>query len=233
MGPGLRVLVLVGVALSAAADGFAEQAPGSAYAIGGIVAAHQEGPTGVSNQTYKTAPGGTTLGWLAGVGVFVTRGVSVEGTFATTGLMSAREPSRYGMTFNEERRDRMLLLAARFHLPQWGPVRVEPVLGMAVTWPEASSQTERIVNWTTPQERVVQEPRIEHRLDTGIGVGFGCDVRLGRGRVALLPMLRVADTGVSGGTYDEGGNHVDIGPIYPGGYPRWTVMGGLAVRVDF
>jgi hypothetical protein len=227
-----RMLVLA-AALSVATTGLAEQRPGSVYAIGGIAAAHQAGPTGVSHQTYKTAPGGTTLGWQAGVGVFVTRSVSVEAGYATTGTMSAREPSRYGMTFNEERRDRILSLAARFHLPQWGPVRVEPVVGVGVTWPEASSQTERLVNWTTPQERVVQDPRIEHRLDTGVGVTFGCDLRLGRGRVALLPTFRVTDTGVSGGFYDETGDHIDIGPIYPGGYPRWTVMGGIALRVDF
>lgn len=225
--------VVAGVLLNVATAAFAEERPGTVYAIGGIAAAHQSGPTGESHQTYKTAPGGTTLGWLTSVGILVTSNFSVEAGFATTGTMTAREPSRYGMTFNEERRDRIFSFAARFHLPELGMVRVEPLVGVAITRPQASSQTERTLNWTTPQQRVVQDPRIEHELDTGVGVMLGCDVRIGRGRVTLLPTFRVFDTGVSGGSYDGTGADIDIGAIYPGGYPRWTMMGGLALRVGF
>jgi len=232
MGIAARPLA-AGVLLSVAATAFAGESPGSIYVVGGLVAAHQAGATGESHQTYKTAPGGTTLGGVASVGVFVTRHLGIEAGFATTGTMTAREPSRYGMTFNEERRDRMLTVATRFHLPQWGAVRVEPVVGVAFTWPHASSQTDRTLSWTTPPQQVVHDPPIEHDLDTGVGVTFGCDVRIGRGRASLLPTFRVTDTGVSGGSYDGIAPRTEIGSIYPGGYPRWTTMAGVALRVDF
>jgi hypothetical protein len=170
---------------------------------------------------------------LIGAGVFVASPMSIEAELASTGVMTARQPSRYGMTFNEERRDRFVSLAARFHLPKGARFRVEPVVGMVVTRPQAWSQTEYYMFWLTPQQLLVKEPRQQHRLDTTVGPTFGCDVRVGGRHAALLPYFRVSDTGVSHGFYSESSDHREIGAIYPGGYPKWTLRSGVAVRVDY
>jgi hypothetical protein len=230
---GLRSIAFVAAVLYSGPTAFAQERRGSVYLIGGIGLSHQAGPSGESPETYVTAPGGRTRGWSIGGGVFVASAISAEIELASTGLMTAREPSRYGMTFNEERRDRSVSFAARFYLPQAGRVRVEPVAGIAVTRPEAWSQTDYYMFWLSPQQVLVREPKIQHRLDTTFGLTFGCDVRIGGPRVALLPSFRVTDTGVSHGIYSEFSERREIGAIYPGGYPKWTVRSGVGVRVDF
>lgn len=233
MGPDLRSVVCGLAVLCSGATALAQGRPGSMYAIGGIELSHQAGPSGESRQTYVTAPGGTTRGWSIGGGVFVASPIGVEVEVSSTGWMVSRQPSRYGMTFNEERRDRFVSLAARFHLPQVARVRIEPVVGMVFTHPEAWSQTEYYRYWLTPQELLVMGPRQQHRLDTNMGLTFGCDARIGGRHVALLPSFRMADTGVSHGFYGDSSDRREIGAIYPGGYPRWTLRSGLAIRVDF
>jgi hypothetical protein len=233
VGSDLRSIVFGAAVLCSGATAFAQERPGSVYATGGIDLSHQAGPSGESPQTYVTAPGGNTRGWFIGGGVFVASAMSVEFELSSTGVMAARQPSRYGMTFNEERRDRFVSLAARFHLPQVARFRIEPVVGMVVTNPEAWSQTEYYMYWQTPQQLLVEGPRLQHRLDTKLGLTFGCDVRIGGGHVALLPSFRMSDTGVSHGFYDDSSDHREIEAIYPGGYPKWTLRSGVAVRVDF
>lgn len=233
MGSDLRSVVFGVAVLCSGATAFAQGHPGSTYAIGGIDLSHQAGPSGESPQTYVTAPGGSTRGWFIGGGVFVARAMSVEVELSSTGWMESRQPSQYGMTFNEERRDRFVSLAARFHVPQMARVRIEPVVGMVVTRPEAWSQTDYYTYWLTPQQLLVKGPRQQHRLDTKVGLTFGCDVRIGGRHAALLPSFRMSDTGVSHGFYDDSSDHREIGAIYPGGYPKWTLRSGVAVRVDF
>lgn len=229
----MRSIVLAAEMICLAGRALAQDRPGSVYLLAGIAVPHQPGPSGEVSETYVTAPGGTTRGWLVGGGVVVARRISVEGELSSTGVMAAREPSRYNMTFNEERRDRFVSVALRFSIPVSTAIRIEPVVGMVVTFPQASTQTDRYMYASTPQQVLVRDPRLDHRLDTGIGPTVGCDVRIGSGRVALVPSFRVADTGVSHGYYGGSAYHSDIGSIYPGGYPKWTVRGGLAVRVDF
>ena len=48
-----------------------------------------------------------------------------------------------------------------------------------------------------------------------------------------MPYFRFSDTGVSGGRYDESSDRREIGAIYPGGYPQWTIRAGAALRADF
>lgn len=214
------------------ATAFAQDRPGSVYILAGAALAHQPGPDGEASVTYVTAPGGTTLAWFAGGGVVMARWMTVEGEFSSTGIMDVREPSRYNMTFNEERRDRFLTVAARFSIPIATVARIEPVAGMVVTFPQAWFRTER-APFGTPQPVVISDPRQEHRLDTSIGPMVGCDLRIGRGRVTVLPSLRILGTGVSHGYYGDSSYHREIESIYPGGYPKWTIRSGLAMRVGF
>ena len=224
---GLIFAIAVAYATAAQAQG-----RGTIYLTGGAVVTHQDGPSGESPETYVTAPGGTTPGWLVGGGVFVADSVAIDAELSSTGWMTSRQPSRYGMTFNEERRDRFLAIAARLAFPAAGAVRVEPLAGVVFTWPEAWGQTERYANWLTPQQLLVVEPRQQRLLDTGLGILVGADLRIGSARVAVVPSFRLMHTGVSGGRYDEFSEPRDITSVYPGGYPEWTLRGGIAFRVD-
>jgi hypothetical protein len=87
--------------------------------------------------------------------------------------------------------------------------------------------------WLMPQQVLVREPKIQHRLDTTFGLTVGCDVRIGGRHVALLPSFRLSDTGVSHGIPSQVSERREIAAIFPGGYPKWTVRSGVAVRVDF
>jgi hypothetical protein len=200
------------------------------YVTGGIVIAHQEGPSGESRQTYMTAPGGTTSGWLIGGGVFLARAMSVEAEWATTGWMRSRQPSRYAMTFNVERRDTLVSLLARFHIPVGGAVAIEPVAGVVITRPEAWSQTEY---GSFVDDEVQIGPRVQHRIETSVGPTFGGEVRIGGRHVALVPSFRWARTAVTRGAWDEMSPEVELESIFPGGYPEWTLRGGAALRIEF
>lgn len=227
-------IVFVCAMVCAGASASAQYRTGSMYAMAGIGLFQQDGPSGESPQTYVTAPGGKTRGWMVGGGVFVANFVSLEAEFSRTGVMRSRQPSRYGMTFNEERRDQFVSFAGRFHFPAMGAFRVEPIVGIVITKPQASSQTDYYMFWLTPQQRLVIGPRLEHRLDAHLGVTFGCDVRVGGRRVGLLPSFRVSDTRISHGFYDDStADRSEISSIYPGGYPKWTMRAGVGVRVDF
>ena len=226
-----RMLVLGAVVFAPRASAAQERA-GSIYLTAGIAVFHQSGPSGDVTETYVTAPGGTTVGWLVGGGVSVTKGASVDVDLSRTGLMTAREASRYGQTFTEERRDRYLALAVRLAFPAAGTIRVEPVVGMVLTYPQAESQTRTVALGPTPAPPV-DGPTVTHQLETSAGLVVGVDVRLGNRRVAIVPSFRVADIGVSHGKYDETSERREISAIYPGGYPRWSIRSGVALRVDF
>jgi hypothetical protein len=66
-------------------------------------------------------------------------------------------------------------------------------------------------------------PRIRYDAVTGAAFAGGVDVSIGRGRVAIVPGFRVRAV-----TRGE-----DLLAYYPGGFPRWTIGGGVTVRVRF
>jgi hypothetical protein len=193
----------------------------------------QPGPSGTSSQTYVTAPGGRTAGWVVGGGVFVSRRVSIDAEIASTGWMRAREPSRYDITYNEERRDRLLSIGVRVQLPMAAHVRLEPVLGLTFVRPEAWSQSERRTLVPPPQGSLVVEPRVRHDVRTTFGPSFGADLPIGGEHVAVLPTIRWAFTGLVGRDGDGEAPIPSIESVFPGGYPDWTFRLGVALRIDF
>ena len=108
----MRISVAMGIiALLGLASAARAQAPrATLYLEGGATLNHQSGDSGTTYETYVTAPGGTTLGWLVGGGVGIGRRASVAVEFSSTGTMTATEPSRYFTTFQETRRDRFLIV---------------------------------------------------------------------------------------------------------------------------
>ena len=219
----LWVTALVATLTLTGRHAWAQQRPSSLYAMAGIAFPQQEGLTGEASQTYVTAPGGATEGWMVAAGVFVAHGLSLEGEVSSTGVMKAREPSRYGMTFNEERRDRFFAVNVRFHIASNGRVRLEPLVGLVMVRHERWSQTEYSRYWATPEQEVVVGPRVRQDLPTRAGLTAGIDLRVGGRRLAFMPSFRIRFAGVG----------EEIVSAYPGGFPRWTVSPGVSARVDF
>lgn len=190
------------------------------YAYGILGVSTQEGPTGVSPQTYLTAPGGNTFSWGLGAGLDVAPALSVEFALTVTGKMTAREPSRWGMTFNEERRNLLLALQARTSLLRHRRVALEPVGGIGLVIHDSWSQTDRDDWWSRHVER---GPRRKNDIGPALAFTFGCDARIGNGKVAFVPSVRF--------THERVGEDSAIRSAYPGGYPRFTTLLGAGVRV--
>jgi hypothetical protein len=216
-------IVAMVMALAAASGALAQERAGAVYVLGGVTMTHQDGARDGESQIYVTAPGGTTAGWTVGGGVFVARHLSVEGEWAWSGVMAAREPARYGMTYIEERRDRMLGVMIRIHTRPAGGIDVEPVAGVAAVAHDRWSTTETSRPWLPPDQAVEVGPRIRYGAVTGAAFAGGVDVRIGSGCVAVVPGFRVRAV-----TRGE-----DLVAYYPGGFPRWTIGVGVGVRVGF
>jgi hypothetical protein len=206
-----------------AAGAAAQERPGAFYIHGGVTVGHQDGAADGAFQIYITAPGGAAVGWAVAGGVFVARRVSIEGEWSWSGMLTAREPARYGMTYVEERRDRSLGALVRFHVTPGSRVDVEPVAGVAAVAHDRWSTTETTRPWLPPGEAVEVGPRIQYDTVTGAAFMGGVDVRLGSGRFAVFPGFRVR----------AASRGEDLVAYYPGGFPRWTIGGGVNARVVF
>ena len=113
--------------------------------------------------------------------------ISVEGEWSSTGMMSAREPSRYGMTFNEERREWCFGANVRFHSRPGRSVDVEPVVGLAILRNRGWSQVEYYRYWLMPQQVLEIGTREPYARRTSFGITGGVDLRLGGRHVAPCP----------------------------------------------
>jgi hypothetical protein len=204
--------------------GDAQEQPGSAYAMAGIAFPHQNGVTGEESQTYVTAPGGTTRSWTCGAGVFVRRRLSIEGEVSRTGMMRAREPSRYNTTFIEERRDGFFAGNVRFHLRPGSHADLEPVAGLLVTRHQGWSQSEYVLAGTPPQIRTT--PRVSVGLPTSLGLNTGVDLRVGGRHIAVVPSLRLR------WRFAIFGDNRNFS-WYPNGFPHWTLSAAVAARIEF
>jgi len=201
----------------------AQERQGAVYVHGGVTITHQDGAADGDSQIYITAPGGTAAGWMVAGGVFLARHVSIEGEWAWSGMLTAREPARYGITYAEERRDRSLGVLVRFHVSPGGRVDVEPVAGVAAVAHDRWSATETYRPWLPPDQAVEVGPRIRYDTVTGAALVGGVDLRIGRGRFAIVPGFRFRAV-----TRDE-----DLVAYYPGGFPRWTIGGSVSARAIF
>jgi hypothetical protein len=201
----------------------AQERPWSVYLIAGATAVRQSGADDGQSQIYITAPGGTVPGLSVAAGVFVAARISIEGECSTTRIMRASEPARYGLTYIEERRDRLFGALVRVHTRPGRRVDIEPVAGVAAVRHDRWSQTLTLRSWLPAGQATDVGPRIRYETLTGLAATVGIDLRIGGPHVALVPSLRAR-----AGTRGE-----KIEAYYPGGYPRWAVVAGVSARVDF
>jgi hypothetical protein len=138
-------------------------------------------------------------------------------------MTTAREPSRYGLTYVEERRERMLGALVRIHTRPGASLDLEPVAGVATIVHDRWSKTETSRPWLPPDQAVEVGPRIRYHALTGTAFVGGADVRIGGGRAAIVPGFRIRAVTRSD----------DLMAYYPGGFPGWAIGGGVRVRVCF
>lgn len=216
-------LAAAALVLAFAGRAAAQERPGSLYLQGGVAAVRQAGAAGGEPQIYIAAPGGTAVGWSVAGGVFAARCLSVEVEWSETGRFSAREPGRYGMTYNEERRDRALGLLFRLHLRPGRRVDIEPLAGIGAIWHDRWSQTETYRPHLPPNQALSVAPRVRFPTLQSTAVLGGVDVRVGGRHVALVPSLPFR-------AWKRGD---DIVAYYPAGSPNRAAGAGLSARVEF
>jgi hypothetical protein len=216
----------VAVMLLAAPSVHADSGPRAnrGYVTFGATLPYQKGLSGETDpQTYLSAPAGRTQGWLLGAGVSVGHAISLELELSATGVMRAREPYRYDLIYNLERRDRFLTVAARYHAGRPGAaISVEPVLGIVLASTRTWSQAE-IYSHSNPGQLVMIDAKIQRDLSVRPGITGGFDLRFGTTHVAVVPSLRMLVTS----------RRDDIVPTYPSGFPVLTIRPGLALRAEF
>lgn len=205
----------------------AQSATDRGYVFGGVMRNRQSGATGEIRVTYLTAPGGWTTGWTVGAGVRVARRASIEGEFAATGVMKAREPSRYDITYNEERRDLFFGANVRMLAARASRVQFEPVIGAALIKHQAWSQNEYARYTGTLPVVVTVDPRQAKDLPMSLGVSAGLDARIGGPRLSLVPSLRIHRR-----VHRLNGDN-DFDWWYPNGMPAWTFSAGASLRLAF
>ena len=221
--PLVRWLAVLMVAALPSARAAAEERTGRGYVMAGVAFPRQGGVTGEVHQTYIRAPGGLTRGWLGGAGIFVIPAVSLELELSTTGVMRARESTRYNTIINAERQDRWFALAVRYHVRSNRVVGLEPLLGIALVSTRSWSQAE-YYSFSNPPQLLTVHPRQRNDLPIRAGLMAGIDLRVGTARVAVVPSFRIQAA--------PAGDAIDS--TYPGGgFPVFTFRPGVAVRLQF
>jgi hypothetical protein len=206
---GVRFVTCILLLMSAAAAAAAQESAGAVYVKAGMSFLYQA-PQEAPSAPPFAAPGGMTVGWLVGGGVFLSRAISAEFDFARTGVMtSPPQRGRHNTSEIGSRRDAFVSFGVKGHFPLGSSLRVEPTAGLWLIRGEGSVST------ISGGARQSLGPRWRP------GLMFGADLRMISGRhLAFLPGLRLA---VSGAPFATWRHH----------YPKWTLRPSLAVAVGF
>jgi hypothetical protein len=218
----LTCALIVSVWVEAAA---AQGSPGSVYVIAGASFPHQAALQTGSPPPFA-APGGSTVGWLVGGGVFLTSQLSFEVEASRTGVMRASQRGRHDTSEVSSRRDRFLFFGLKAHPWRSSNFRVEPTAGIVLVGDEGTFSS------------FSGDRRGYFPLAWVPGVMFGMNFRIGGRRLAFIPGLRFAFTGVPRGA------ECDISfsgtPVCREGaerwqyhHPRWTQRPDVALSVNF
>jgi hypothetical protein len=236
----VRAFAICGLLGCLATDGSAQDRAGSVYVSAGASVPHQAEPGGVTVPPFAAA-GGSTVRWLVGGGVFVSPRLSIEGDVSGTGVMESTQSGR-GFEESSERRERVVSLGLKHHLPLGSVVRVAPVAGVVLVDGRVSFQGSRFVTRPSGTGFITERVPTEQGhvdFDWNVGVMFGVDVRIGGERFAIVPGVRLAFTGVPDGSRCVIGFAGDTicspreKAYFSGYYPRWTERPSVSLAVSF
>ena len=209
--------------MSATLETAAQESPGAVYVAAGVSFPHQAALEAGSPPPFA-APGGDTIGWLVGGGVYVSPRLSIEVDASRTGVMHARQAGRSNTSEVSTRRDWFVSFGLKGHLPS--AVHIEPVAGIVLVGNEGTFSS------------FSGESRGYFSLAWNPGIMFGADFRIGGRRLAFVPGLRFAFTGVPNGerciiSFSGQPLCSEGEPRWEWHYPRWTLLPSLALGVTF
>ena len=236
----MRCLIACCVLMRLASEARAQDDAG--YINAGVSFPHQAEPAPELTRPPFSAPGGSSVGWLVGAGVFVSPGLSIEGELSRTGAMASEQEGR-GFVEKGERRDWFVSVGLKGHVKLGSALTVEPVGGIVfvrgdVTFEGFQFQTTRLSGGQAVTE-LVPTGNGYVELDWHPGLMFGVDVRIGGQRLAVVPGVRFAFTGIPDGSTCVIGFRGDAicsesgKPYFPRFYPRWTQRPSVALAVNF
>ena len=220
---GLMPFLMCALMLSATLEAAAQESAGAVYVNAGVSFPHQAALEAGSPPPFA-APGGNTVGWLVGAGVFLSPRVSIEVEASRTGVMRASQAGRHDTSEVSTRRDWFVSFGLKAHLP-W-VVRVEPVAGIVLVGNEGTFSS--FSGQSSGYFPLAWNP----------GIVFGVDFRIGGRRLAFVPGLRFVFTGVPNGTqciigYSGEPLCTEEEPRWSYHYPWWTQRPSVAMGVSF
>ena len=165
-----------------------------------------------------TGIGGSAVGGTFGVDVAVSRRIGIDAELSVPAFATDyQEATKYHHRVRF--RDTILSAYVRFRFRLDSLVRVEPVAGAGVAFSNVQVSTSRLV-WTPspsygPFSEYERWPRGEQRLTLSGGI----DMPIGRGRLAVVPSVRVHYI-----TREEVlGDQIGLG--------HWSIRPGIGVRI--
>lgn len=204
--------------------GAAQDSPGTVYVSGGVSLLHQAAIMAGSPPPFA-APGGTTVGVLVGGGVFLPRRLSVEADVSRTGVMRSRQEGRHNTSEVATRQDWLVSVGLKAHFRALSNFGIEPVAGIVWVGTEGTFSS------------FSGDARGYFPLAWTPGLMFGADLRIGGRRVAVVPGVRFAFTGVPNGERCvigfSGQPLCDEGERWDYYHPQWTQRPSVSVRVNF
>jgi hypothetical protein len=167
-----------------------------------------------------TGIGGSAVGGTFGIGVSVSRRVGIDAELSVPAFASDyQEATKYHDRVRS--RDTILSGLVRFRLFPGSVVRIDPVAGVSVTFSNVQVSTSYL-QWN-PDSSYGPFGEYERWLhgQRRFAVSGGIDVPIGRGRLAIVPSLRLHYI-----TREEVlGDQIGLG--------HWSLRPGLGVRIGF
>jgi hypothetical protein len=224
----MRYLACAIIVLAWADPANAEQSTGDIYAAAGVSFPYQAELDPSSPPPFPP-PGGMTVGWLAGAGVFLPSAFSLEVEVSRTGTMTSSHTGRHDTGQSATRRDWFVSIGLKKHFGLRSGFGVEPIAGLALAGDEGTYEA---------TFRSAFAYRGYYPVDWVTGVMLGVDFRIGGGRLAFTPGLRFAFTDVPTGedclVLPSGGAECrDVAERWQFDHPRWTLRPAAALRVVF
>jgi len=211
----------------------AAQSPGDVYVLPGVAFPHQA-ELGPGSAPPFPAPGGETVGWLVGGGMFLTSRLSIEIEASRTGTMESSHTGRHNIDQSATRRDWFLSAGLKRH---FGPsaFRIQPIAGIVLVGDEGTYENTYRSFFANVAATVI---RGYYPTDWVPGVMLGVDFHVGSRRLALTPGFRLAFTGVPTGVdcfFDQSSNPECREGAERWSYlhPQWTRRPSIALKVAF
>jgi hypothetical protein len=170
-----------------------------------------------------TGIGGSAVGGTFGIGVSVSRRVGIDAELSVPAFASDnQEATKYHDRVRS--RDTILSGLVRFRLCPGSVLRFEPVAGVSVAFSNVQVSTSYLVFSSTPPYSSYGPFNEYERWLHGqrrFAVSGGIDVPIGRGRLAIVPSLRLHYI-----TREEVlGDQIGLG--------RWSLRPGIGVHIGF